>query len=63
MDDQMKSAFIVAQAACANAELMAMQAANAQTPDDQPYNYEAFMAVQDKYMIGHNTVISYLMGY
>lgn len=63
MDHQARCAFVIAQAACANAEIAAMQATNQKYLLDKcppKYTYEDFMAVESKYMIGHNSVIEYL---
>lgn len=63
MDQESKVAFIIAQAACANAEIAAMTAQNqlqisqGLTPQ---FGYEDFMAIQSTYYIGHNSVIEYL---
>jgi hypothetical protein len=57
MTDEQKAAFVNAQTACALAEIAAMQAANSQFPQDQPYDEKAFLAVPDKYVIGHNAVV------
>ena len=59
MDEQMRCAFIHTQVACAMAEIAAMQAANLSSIGAR-YTWDDFMAIQDKYIIGHNTVISYL---
>ena len=63
MDHAARCAFIYAQVACAMAETAAMQASNqiaAQRDLPVQWNYSDFMAVQDKYCIGHNAVIEYL---
>lgn len=63
MDPIAKASFIIAQAACANAKIAAMQAVNqicVQRGEPLVWNYADFMAVQDEYYIGHNTVIGYL---
>jgi hypothetical protein len=65
MSDEQKAAFIIAQAACANAEIAAMQARNfadlciPNNPNPPFYKHDDFMAVQEKYLIGHNAVISF----
>lgn len=63
MDPTSKAAFIISQAACANAEIAAMQAEN-QIRLSQglavAYDYDAFMGVMNSYYIGHNSVIEYL---
>lgn len=65
MDQEARCAYIIAQAACANAEIAAMQAENqrmATTPGSKEpvFTHDDFMAIQDKYMISHNAVIGYL---
>jgi hypothetical protein len=63
MGPEQRAAFVIAQAACANAEIAAMQAENAARLAaglSQAYSEKAFMNVPDKYLIGHNAVISYL---
>lgn len=65
MDHQARCAFVNAQAACALAEIAAMQAQNAAlllVGDPPRYKYEDFMAMQNAYLISHNAVIEYLMG-
>jgi hypothetical protein len=63
MDKESRIAFVHAQVACALAEIAAMQSEN-QTDLTQGriphWNYQAFMDVQNKYLIGHNSVIEYL---
>jgi hypothetical protein len=63
MDQSARAAFVNAQAACALAEIAAMQAANqSRVADGQGvmFQHGDFMAVQEKYLIGHNAVIQYL---
>lgn len=63
MDHEARCAFVHAQAACALAEVAAMQAANAGAAAAgglPPYRYEHFMAIQLNYTISHNAVIEYL---
>lgn len=63
MDPQARAAFVIAQAACAQAEIAAMQAENTEREQrglSPAYGYGQFMAVQDRYLIGHNAVIEYL---
>lgn len=65
MDIVARAAFITAQAACAQIEAVAMQAQNAEdVAAGRPITFrsDAFMALQDQYMIGHNAVIQYMMG-
>lgn len=61
MNPEQAAAFVIAQAACANAEIAAMQAANAQCArrgDAQTYDEKHFMAVIDQYGISHNAVLT-----
>lgn len=63
MDIQARAAFVIAQAACANAEIAAMQAENqhrAAIGASPAYTEEHFRAVPDSYQIGWNSVIEYL---
>lgn len=63
MDIQARSAFIIAQAACATAEVAAMQASNTaaiQANSPPPFSHDDFISIQSKYHIGWNDVISYL---
>lgn len=63
MDTEARAAFINAQAACAMAEIAAMQAENQHRLSlgySIAYDHDAFMQVQNTYMIGHNAVIEYL---
>lgn len=58
-----RSAFIVAQAACAMAELEAMKIENCIRLSENlapAYGPEAFRDLERHYMIGHNDVIEYL---
>lgn len=63
MSSERRAAFIQAQAACAMAEIAGMQAENQHRLSlghSIAYGHDAFMAVQDSYLIGHNAVIEYL---
>lgn len=63
MDYEARCAFVIAQAACATAEIAAMQAENQiciQTECSLTYDEKAFRAVESTYMISHNAVIEYL---
>lgn len=51
-------AYIIAQAAAAMIEAMGMQAANSQSPNDQPYSIDDFKALNDTYGLHHNAVMS-----
>jgi len=65
MTDEQKVAFVNAQAACAMAEMMGMAAENAVRASKnqaQAYPGGAFFALADKYLIGHNAVISFFHG-
>ena len=63
MGKEERVAFINAQTACALAEIAAMQAENTQRAIEgysPAYNYDAFMQVQNTYLISWNAVIEYL---
>ena len=63
MNHEARCAFVHAQVACAMAEIAAMQAHNQMNlahNQNALYTYSDFMAVQDKYCVGHNAVIEYL---
>lgn len=61
MDSYQRAAFIVARAAMLNAEIAAMQAANNQHPDDQPYSGMEFQNIIASYPeLEHNNVLLYL---
>ena len=63
MDLASRVAFVHAQVVCAQAELLAMQAANAarlEQGHSPAYDEEAFRAVPDQFLVGHNAVIEYL---
>lgn len=65
MDHAARCAFVHAQVACAMAEIAAMQAKNAQCEYEgvsAEYDAADFRAIENRYMIGHNTVIEYLRG-
>ncbi len=57
-----RAAYIIAQAAAAQIEVIAMQAYNASLPEGHPNRYtsEDFMNLIDKYGIDHNAVLGYL---
>jgi len=73
MTPEQAAAFVVAQAACANAEIAAMQQSNdafvasfeprgyngipGLAANHAPYTANDFRAVIDKYCIGHNAVL------
>lgn len=60
MTPEQSAAFINSQAACANAEIAAMQAENQQRLAKGlsiAYGEEAFLAIPDKYGITHNAVL------
>jgi hypothetical protein len=62
----MKVAYVLAQVACANAEIAGMQAENqlrALSGFLPAYGEKEFVAVIERYTIGHNAVIGYLMSY
>lgn len=56
MNPEQQAAYVIAQAACASAEIAAMQAAN--QAQAGKYSEQDFLAVIDRYCIGHNAVIS-----
>lgn len=63
MDQTARIAFVIAQAACAQAEAAAMTAANqadAYAGRPPSYGFLSFMDLQNKYLIGHNAVIEYM---
>ena len=58
-----RAAFVNSQVACAMIELEAMKALNSERAmrgENIAYDEAAFLALQDKYGLGHNTVIQYL---
>lgn len=60
MTPEQAAAFVTAQAACANAEVAAMTAANAERirrGESAAYTDGNFMDVIDRYTIGHNAVL------
>lgn len=62
MSPEQKAAFIIAQAACASAEIAGMQAANLERDAGGytiAYDEAAFAAVPDRFGIGRNAVISF----
>lgn len=61
MDTIARAAFVIAQAACMHAELAAMQAANRANPAQPPYKERDFLDLPNKYLVGHNAVIEYMM--
>lgn len=63
MNAESRAAFIIAQAACAQAEIAGMQAENQHRLSlghSIAYGEEAFAAVPVRYGIDHNAAISYL---
>ncbi len=65
MDQNARAAFIIAQAACAQAEIAAMQIANQvrlANGEAPAYTPEDFRAVPDQYQIGWNSAAEYLRG-
>ena len=53
-------AYVNSQMVCAQIELAAMQAANNQYPENQPYSEKQFRELIDKYQLGHNSVVTNL---
>lgn len=65
MTPEQKAAFIISQAMCAAAEIAAMQAFNQHRLSlglSVGYDEDAFLALIDKYQLGHNSVLIYLQG-
>lgn len=65
MTPEQQAAFIMAQAACAMAEIAGMQAENQHRlslGQSIAYGEEAFSGVASRNIIGHNDVISYFQG-
>lgn len=65
MDETQKAAFIMAQTACMLAEMEAMKAANRtrQRNDfSDAYGEDEFLALADKFGIGHNAVLTLFRG-
>lgn len=65
MDNLARAAFIIAQAACATAEVAAMQAENAaaeKSGETPPWTGDAFRDVPNNHQISWNAAISYLRG-
>ena len=65
MDQHARGAFLIAQAACMQAELMSMQERNRLcTIARQPAMHlpQEFMDLPIKYGLDHNAAITYLMG-
>lgn len=65
MDAQARAAFIISQSACMQAELAAMEERNrtARRSGARPSHGPAdFEALPDRYGLGHNSVVTYLMG-
>jgi hypothetical protein len=63
VDQNSRAAFIISQAACANAEIAAMQAANQERLAEGlalAYGPDAFRDIEKIYHIGHNAVLEYL---
>jgi len=66
MTNEQKAAYIVAMAACANAEIAGMQAENQQRQvlgHSLAYVESDFQAVPIRYGIHHNAVIAFFMNY
>lgn len=65
MTPEQQAAFIMAQAACAMAEIAGMQAENQHRLSlghSIAYGEDAFKAVMSRNMIGHNEVVSFFQG-
>ena len=62
MTPEQQAAYYIAQSVAAYVEIEAMKAMNASRADRglaQAYPEEAFLAVIDKYGLGHNTIIGW----
>lgn len=60
MTPEQKAAFVIAQAACAMAELAAMLATNAAHAGSyKPNGPKEFVELTDRFLIGHNAVIEF----
>lgn len=65
MTSEERAAFINSQVACALIELAGMQAENGirrQVGNSPAYQEDNFLALQMKYLIGHNEVLTFLRG-
>lgn len=63
MRSEHKPAFVIARSVAAYAEIEAMKAANKERDRNGyalAYGEEAFIAVIDKYGLGHNSLVSFL---
>lgn len=63
MDKEARAAYVVAQGACAQIEAMAMQAQNTEdiaAGRQLKFKHHDFLALIDKYGIGHNAIITFL---
>lgn len=66
MTPEQKAAYIMAQTACAIAEIESMKAANWMREDQGytiAYGEEAFAAIPDKYGIHHNAVCAFMIDF
>ena len=62
MTPEQKAAFVIAQAACMNAELEAMKAANIDRLErgySTAYGEDEFLSIPAKYGLEHNTVVAF----
>ena len=65
MNDEQRYAYVLAQIACMNAEIAGMQALNAHRihrGETIAYLDDAFIEVINRYGLGHNAVITTLLG-
>lgn len=65
MTPEQRAAFVNSRVACMLAELEAMKAANEERLADGmalAYDYKAFSDLPDVYGLGHNAVVSFLIG-
>lgn len=65
MNEEQRAAFLIAQTACAMIEAMAMASTNQQAtvePGLLPHTGDDFRALIDRYGIGHNAAVTWLLG-
>lgn len=65
MTDEQKAAYVIAQAACAMAEIHGMVAENQKRAAEgkaMAYDERDFFAISEKYYLGHNAVLEFFHG-
>ena len=63
MTPEQRAAYVMAQAACANAEVAGMTAENMQREhrgESMAYVFDDFFAITEKYPIHHNAVVEWM---